>query len=142
MPGRFRICSACVCLALLAVGAGCSDDDGLARVVVSGSVTYDGKPVEKGQIRFVPQQGTSGPVTIDPIDGGRYTTTNTGGVPVGLHRVEITGYDPLEYANAPTGPGSPPVRQRLPEKYNRKSELAVTLDADSDGKPLDFNLAR
>ena len=142
MPGAFRICRVFVCLALLAVGAGCGEDNRLARVVVSGTVNYDGKPVQKGQIRFLPQPGTSGPATIDPIDGGRYTTTNTDGVPVGSHRVEITGYDPVEYANAPTGPGSPPVRQRLPEKYNRKSELTVTLDADSDDKPLDFNLAR
>jgi hypothetical protein len=141
MPRPANIRNALVWLNLMVFVAGCARDDGLSRVVISGAVTYDGKPVEKGQIRFLPTPGTSGPATIDPIDGGRYTTENTGGVPVGSHRVEITGYDPVEYANAPTGPGSPPVRQRLPEKYNRKSELTVTLDADSDSKPLDFNLA-
>jgi hypothetical protein len=142
MPGTFRIDSSSALLALIVVAGGCGGEDRLSRVVVAGTVNYDGKPVQKGQIRFLPQPGTSGPVTIDPIEGGSYSTKNTSGVPVGSHRVEITGYDPVEYANAPTGPGSPPVRQRLPEKYNRKSELAVTLDADSDGKPLDFNLAR
>jgi hypothetical protein len=141
MSGTLRICRASIWLALVVVAAGCGNDGGLSRVEVSGAVSYDGKPVEKGQIRFLPMQGTSGPATIDPINGGRYTTSNTGGVPVGSHRVEITGYDPVEYANAPTGPGSPPVRQRLPEKYNRKSELSVTLDANSDDSPLDFNLA-
>lgn len=126
--------------ALVLIAAGCSRGDGLSRVIVSGAVTFDGKPVEKGQIRFIPIDGTRGPVTIDPINGGEYTTENTEGVPVGAHRVEITGFDPVEYANAPTGPGSPPVKQRLPDKYNRKSELKVTLQVDSDDNPLDFNL--
>lgn len=109
------------------------------RVVVSGTITYDGAPVEKGQIRFVP---TNGPVVIDPINAGSYTTEGTSGVPLGDHRIEITGYDGQEYANAPTGPGSPPIKQLLPEKYNRKSELTVTIDASSGDAPLNFDLAR
>lgn len=129
--------------ALLACGvwligaAGCGGRSD--RVVVSGTITYDGAPIEKGQIRFVP---TNGAIVIDPIDLGHYSTADAGGVPLGSHRIEITGYDGEEYANAPTGPGAPPVRQLLPEKYNRQSELTVTIDSSSGDAPLNFELAR
>jgi hypothetical protein len=126
--------------ALLSV-MGCAAGDHLSRVLLSGAVTYDGKPVEKGQIRFIPQEQSGGPITIASIDGGRYTTEATGGVPVGAHRVEVKGYDAHEYQTAPTGPGSPPVKQLLPDKYNRESTLTASVQDDSDGR-LDFNLDR
>ncbi len=124
-----------LCLSL----AGCGGGDGIERLLVSGGVSYADQPVEKGQIRFIPEQGTRGPVTIASIDGGRYDTSSSGGVPLGSHRVEIKGYDAHEYQTAPTGPGSPPVKQRLPNKYNRNSELTVTLDSKSS-RAQDFEL--
>ena len=84
---------------------------------MSGVVTYKGKPVEKGQIRFIPIGAPGGPVTVDPIEQGKYTTKNTAGVPVGTHRVEILGYDAKEYANASTGP----VRARSPNYFPRNT---------------------
>ncbi len=140
MPGFVRYCGIAWVVAGLS-SFGCSSSDDLSRVLVSGSVTYDGKAVEKGQIRFIPQDGSRGPITITSIDQGRYSTDATGGVPVGSHRVEIKGYDAHEYETAPSGPGSPPVKQRLPEKYNLQSELTVSLQEDSDER-LDFNLMR
>ncbi|MEX2170930.1 MAG: hypothetical protein WD851_16550 [Pirellulales bacterium] len=135
-----RIVSLLGCSVLL-VTLGCRGGDEIDRVMVSGNVSYNGQPVEKGQIRFIPTDGTQGPLTVDPIDDGYYTTENTGGVPVGTHRVEILGYDGEEYANAPTGPGAPPVRQLLPKKYNKESELKVTLQSGQDEDNLDFDLA-
>lgn len=120
---------------------GCGSGGGLSKVLIWGAVTYDGKPVEKGQIRFIPQDDSGGPITIASIDGGRYTTESSGGVPVGAHRVEIKGYDAHEYQTAPTGPGSPPVKQLLPDKYNRESTLTAKIDQDS-GETLDFSLTR
>lgn len=113
----------------------------MERVLVSGNVSFKGQPLGKGQIRFIPAQNTPGPVTIEPIEAGEYTTAKTGGVPVGTHRVEILGYDPEVYAKAPRGPGSPPIPQLLPRKYNRASELTATLEAGSGSKTLDFTLS-
>jgi hypothetical protein len=139
---RFFQGNGVILLFATAIGAvGCGGGDGLSKVLVSGSVTYDGKAVEKGQIRFVPQDGTTGPITIASVDGGRYTTESSGGVPVGAHRVEIKGYDAHEYQTAPTGPGSPPVKQLLPDKYNRASTLTAELTKES-GETLDFALER
>jgi hypothetical protein len=127
-------------ISLSVTSLGCTGGDGIDRVLVSGNVMFDGQPVEKGQIRFVPIDGAPNPVTIDPIDNGAYTTENTGGVPVGTHRVEILGYDGEEYRNAPTGPGARPPRQLLPKKYNKESELTVTLESGKDNDALDFAL--
>lgn len=126
--------------AILLAAVGCGRQSGMERVLVAGSVSFQGKPLGKGQIRFVPLEGTAGPVTIDPIENGEYTTDSTEGVPVGSHRIEILGYEPEVYANAPKGPGAPPIPQLLPRKYNRNSELTVTLESGSRTKTLNFDL--
>jgi hypothetical protein len=123
---------------LIVIVAGCGRGDGLNRVVVSGTVTLDGLPAEVGQIRFIPQGDTPGPVTISPIDGGRYESNEFGGVPAGGHRVEILVWDPK--VPPPRGPGGPQRPQWAPEKYNRKSELTFEV-ADSGGTAIkDWNL--
>src|SRR5262249_46046732 len=75
--------------------AGCGDDTGLSkRYRVTGNVTYNGKPLAKGNINFIP---TSSPATDRaapaPIDNGRYTLTtateNDGALP-GTYAVTIT----------------------------------------------------
>ena len=53
--------SACKVVAMAGLGLvtvlGCGDDTGLAqRYPVSGTVTYNGDPVEKGRIDFIPTQ--------------------------------------------------------------------------------------
>ena len=73
-------------------------------MLVSGKVTFNGSPLVKGQIRFLPIEGSTGPVTVESITDGYYTSEDIGGVPVGVHRVEIRGYDPEVYAKAQKGP--------------------------------------
>lgn len=128
-----------VTLIVLATG-GCGSDDGIERVMVSGNVSFDGQMVETGRIRFIPLAGTAGPVTIEMIDDGRYQTSTSGGVPVGRHRVEITGHDAEEYANAPVGPGSAPPRQLLPDWYNRESELEIVVESGQGAISRDYEL--
>lgn len=129
-----------ICLTLLiAFAIGCGRI-GSGRVIVSGNVTYAGQPVSIGQIRFIPQQGTIGPLTISIIKDGSYSSKATGGVPVGEHRVEILSFDPEEYANAPIGPGTPPPKQLLPSKYNNESTLSASIDATHSTKTINFAL--
>lgn len=130
---------ALMCLLVGGAAAGCSKGDPWDRVVVAGRVSLDGKSIDKGQIRFVPSKNSAGPITIAAIENGKYSTSADGGVVVGTHRVEIRGYDPDEYAAAPKGPGDPPVRPLVPAKYNRNSELSVTLTPSSP-TTLDFAL--
>ncbi len=67
---------------------GCGGGQLDARIV-EGRVTSGGEPVELGQIRFVPIDGTSGPASVATIRDGHYRIEARGGVPFGKHRVEI-----------------------------------------------------
>ena len=73
----------------LALAAGCGGRDALPMVVVHGTVTCGGEPVERGEIRFVPIEGTPGPLSAGLISKGEYQIDVRGGVPAGRHRVEI-----------------------------------------------------
>jgi hypothetical protein len=112
--------------------------DGWDRVVVTGDVSYGGESVQDGQIRFIPTGGTQGPVSIAAITAGQYRCDRAGGVPVGMHRVEILAFDPN--APAPLGPGSPPRKQLLPAKYHRYSTLTAEVAADSGPATVNFDL--
>jgi hypothetical protein len=126
-------------LALVAVHlVGCGSSDGLTRVVVEGDVRLNGSPVTKGQIRFIPEVGTKGPVYIQEILNGEYSCDRAGGVPAGQHRVEILAWDPS--VPFPKGPGAPTPKQLAPEKYNVKSELTITLDDSTNPVVKDFDL--
>lgn len=126
-------------IALTAIGCGKS---GVERIYVSGKATYDGQPIEIGQIRFVPMSPATGPVTIERIEDGQYATKTTGGVTPGTHRVEMRMYDSHEYETAPRVAGSPSVKQLLPDKYNRNSELTLTVDPGSGSVNHDFELTK
>jgi hypothetical protein len=135
----FSLVRACLLFFSSATLLGCGGaSDG--RVAVSGRVAFQGQDVAVGQIRFVPGKETRGPLTVARIENGKYHTDDTGGVPIGTHRVEILAYDAEEYATAPRGPGVPPIRQLLPEKYNRQSELVLVLESSPTTIEKDFVL--
>jgi len=117
---------------------GCDKGDALTRAIVSGSVTLRGQPVQDGQIRFIPQGDTRGPLTIEPIKDGQYRCAHGGGVPVGTHRVEILAFHPDD--PEPTGPGERPRRQLAPIRFNRDSELTVTISSSNGDVIQDFAL--
>ena len=70
---------------ILATGAGCTGDNKPAFANVSGTVTYNGKPLEKGQITFSTEERA--PSAADIVDG-KYT----GQAMVGSNRVAIAAY--------------------------------------------------
>ncbi|HWL10086.1 MAG TPA: hypothetical protein VNQ76_16895 [Planctomicrobium sp.] len=80
-----------------AVTSGCSNKtpDGPARYALSGNVTFDGKPVPTGTIRFSPdrEKGNQGPGTIADIRHGKYQTLPGKGIVGGPMVVEISGSD-------------------------------------------------
>lgn len=130
-----------LCAVVVAIPfVGCGDSDELTRVVVTGNVRLSGAPVARGQIRFIPQVGTAGPVTIQEIRDGEYSCERLGGVPVGQHRVEILAWDPS--VPFPTGPGQATPEQLIPKEYNVDSQLVVSLDDSSNPVTKDFDLTK
>jgi hypothetical protein len=76
----------------VAACVGCGDDSGLPRrYPVSGTVTYNGKPLEKGNINFAPD-GPGGRAAGGTIIDGKYSLTtqepDDGAVP-GKYKVSV-----------------------------------------------------
>jgi hypothetical protein len=136
-------------VAVLLVIIGCGRD-GPPRAVVVGTVTYEGQPLEDGQIRFTPTKGSTGPLASAKIVNGQYRADHHGGVPVATQRVEILGYRPDprykgQEKNVPPmfSPSEwPPNIQFLPEKYNTKSVLEVVVEASRGEVRKDFELTK
>lgn len=136
-----------VAMILTLVAIGCSRNRGPERVIVSGMVTYEGKPVAEGRIRFVPTKGTAGPVSIAKIVDGHYRADAKGGVPVATQRVEIIAYDRDsnnrdQSGNLPAGIGASERGQYLPAKYNDNSELELIVESTRDEIRKDFKLSK
>ena len=96
-----------VCLPALVVLAGCGGQDGPLRFDLSGTVTYNGKPVPFGYIEFAPDtiQGNRGPGTSAAIRNGQYSTMAGRGTIGGPHVATIYGFDNVasQKAKGPQG---------------------------------------
>jgi hypothetical protein len=59
--------------------AGCSGEQGPKRYRVSGTITFDGKPVPHGAVLFSPDtaKGNTGPQGIAEIKDGKYDTAGS-----------------------------------------------------------------
>ena len=65
------------CAVVAAATLGCGKGDGVAFAPVEGRVTFDGQPLEAGEIRFQPDisQGNKGPLSAAMLGaGGSFTT--------------------------------------------------------------------
>ena len=124
-----------VCLPVI---VGCGPSSG--KRVISGAVTYDGQPVEFGQVRFVPIEGTKGPLYAAPIADGQYRMESRGGVPAGTYRVEVdaqkkTGRQIQVRANMQ----DEMIRISPVDYAGRKSPLKHTVDSGS-GDRFDIDI--
>ncbi len=117
----------------LALSAGCSG--GAAVGTVSGQVSLDGQPMQKGQIKFVPADGKSAGVGVDVVDG-KYTAR----VPAGEVKVEITADRVTGKQKMYDTPDSPTVDKVVPgvaDKFNVRTELKMTVVAGTQEKSFE-----
>lgn len=126
---------------LLALGllAGCSG--GPAVGDVSGTVTYDGKPVEQGSIAFYPADG-NGPTAGGAIADGKYSVRK---VSPGNSKVRISGTRVTGQKKMYNDPGSPLVTtsaEYLPAKYSDEKVTELRYDVQGGAQTKDFNLAK
>jgi hypothetical protein len=97
------------------------------RQTIEGTVTLDGRPLERGYINFRPMTGAKGPTLGGAIEQGNYAIQST--VPLEGHfRVEITalGKTGNKFSDE-TGKEFDVEGQVLPERYNAKSTLQVEI---------------
>ena len=95
---RTRSCTSAGFAVLLSVGmVGCGDADGLDGVIpIRGTVVYQGKPLENGEVRYLPLDRSDGRVARGPIDSrGRFRLTtlqNGDGAMPGGYRIVVVVY--------------------------------------------------
>ena len=84
----------CFCFSFALIGCG-GGDEGPERYHLSGTVTYDGKPIPQGMIKFTPAKGTKGPQGNAQIVDGKYNTQEQGGSGVvgGAYKITVSGFD-------------------------------------------------
>lgn len=117
-------------VASLASLAGCGDNRHAGKYEVSGTVSWEGTPVEKGFITFEPADGK--PAEAGPIERGRYSFHAY----PGKNRVVIRA-EKIEGFNK--GMNQPNVVQYIPATYNVQSELSAEVTADG-ANSFDFPL--
>ena len=134
------------CACAITLLSGCGSDQGPERVVVSGLATYNGKPVPDGIIRFVPDKSASKPMMATVIKDGKYNAEGLGGVPTGTHKVQIEAMRAVR-RGPPPKPGEPAplhadgLQQYIPQKYNAKTQLEITVPPGSGPITKNFDLA-
>lgn len=124
-------------LLVLVFMTGCGGSTGLERSSVHGKVTFDGKPLEKGLIAFLPTGDTKGPSSGAEIKNGEFSIPKETGPTPGPHRVEITatkavGRIEVQGVAGVTGglSGAQTADNMvmfIPEQYNTKSTLTYTV---------------
>jgi hypothetical protein len=124
---------------VLWLAAGCGGPvDNLPRQAVSGTVTLDGKPLDRGTLSFQPvsQLPTAAAVSVS---GGQYSIAQAEGLVPGSYRVLISSTpQTASTASRPPPPGqaTPPPKEMLPEKYNVSSSLTAEV---KEGTPNRFD---
>ena len=117
----------------LTVSIGCGGNDG--RIVVKGTVSYDGQPIENGMIVFMPLPNESGGSESAYIVNGALTVR----LPEGGRTVQVHGFQlGAEVASLTGGEPTRPQEQYIPGVYNHRSTLTVNIVLGMD--PLIFDL--
>lgn len=117
-------------VATLLLACGCSNYPSLAPV--SGTVTYQGKPVANASVVFIPEGDRASQGKTD--EQGKYELYyigDTKGAVPGDHQVKISTQKVDEYDEVIE-------KETLPPKYNTKSTLTAKVEYGS--KPIDFEL--
>jgi len=110
---------------------------------VSGMVTYQGEPLEKGLIRFIPDtQVIDGQVAGKPvfasIQAGQYKVPAEHGAAVGKNRIEIVSYRKTGKTMQMEETIVDEEVQFLPERFNTDSTLSAEIQPGENS--LDFEL--
>jgi hypothetical protein len=117
---------------LLAPAAGCGGPR-----TVTGKVSYNGKPLGKGQISFVGSGGKSASGTINA--DGTFVVTD---VPAGEVTATVVSYYVEGEAKFGLTPlkSAPPMRSAIPTKYNDPATSGLRYVVDARKKTIDVEL--
>ena len=120
-------------IVVLVLVAGCAGEETDGRLSLSGSVTFQGQPLEQGSIELVAEDGSQQPGA--PITDGEFTIPAPQGLKPGTFIVRIFSTEEPE-DDEPQAPGpesaEPLGKERIPARFNVESEL--TAEVTEGGK--------
>lgn len=128
-------------LAWFVLLAGCNSNP--QPVGLSGSVTLDGKLLESGKIEFEPFEKLRGQRRNAPILNGQYELAPRKGLLPGMEfKVMIKAFKKTgkKYPSTKPAESFDEEIQYLPEIYNSKSNLKVTISAIESQNRFEFKL--
>lgn len=122
---------------LFAIVLGCQRQDPHGRQPLVGKVVFQGTPLERGVIEFLPLESPQRAGTRGIIRNGEFAIPREQGVPPGRYRVVITS--PQSNANEPlVGPPGmqlPPLgKELIPAQYNSESQVVAEVTAEGEGR--------
>jgi len=129
------------CFAILACLVGCGQG---GRQPVTGSVSYQGKPLDGAMVSFLATDGSgviTGQVAGALVRDGRFTIPPEQGLEPGVYRVSISAPEPggvLTPEEKMAG-ASPRAKEGLPEKCNAATTLTAEVKAGGPNH-FDFKL--
>jgi hypothetical protein len=117
---------------VLAVGCGPKTD----RLPLSGTITLDGAPLDKGKIEFASISGAPLQSTGAVIRDGSYEIPAEKGLLPGTFHVEISSPDaeakPVKVSAYPGGPTISVAPDRIPPEFNIDSEKRIDVTREGD----------
>lgn len=121
-------------VACVTIGCGPATD----RLPLSGTVTLDGAPLDRGTVRFTNDGPTATKSAGALIRDGEFLIPREKGLPPGTYRLQITSPDRsgqmVRVGAGPNNPGMFVAKERIPESYNVRSEHVVELTASGENK--------
>lgn len=131
---------------IILAGCGSRPDALPGTVAVAGVVTFDGRPLEKGTVRFAPESG--GQPATGAIIAGRFqmhTTRSSPGVLRGRYRVSVVSEKenaaPDLPAGVPPDPNNLPKPESLiPLRYSDATTSGLTVEIVGPVPDLAFSL--
>jgi len=139
----FKVITSCYFLCSMLVFAGCggSNPDQKPTANVKGTISYQGKPLERGEIIFFPEFGAKiGHGQIQPDGSYELTTYEEGdGALLGKHEVAIISERDMEGV-LPEDPEADLEPSLIPTKYNLQKTSGLTAEVKEGGNEINFDL--
>jgi len=110
---------------------------------VSGTVKYQGKPLEAGTVTFIATDGQRPNATGTIQPGGSYSlqTAEPGdGAVVGDYKVAVTDIDPNSFNTALPGAPTKAAKSGIPKQYQDANSSGLTAKVESGSNTRDFDL--
>ncbi|WP_425395293.1 hypothetical protein [Aeoliella sp.] len=121
--------------ATLGLSVGCNESATIAPF--TGTVTYNGKPLEFGSVTFQPAAGGAiARAQIQPDGTFELTTDGRTGAPIGMNNVRVTCFANQKPGAAQAGDGEASLGKALiPERYSRFSSSGLTIEVKAGENP-------